>query len=172
MMAKDCNTCKYEKLKLSEKPCRSCNCFEDENNKWAPKEEKDLNKNYVKDFMIDNGLKINVKFPIKTYCENDDVFYFDDDYILRDTNGDFKYELLIDLLTGVAAVQPLPFSPTNLPKQGEQIWFVADTCVIVDNFDKCYFWMLACVASGNAFRTAEEAEEAAPRIRKEQGMTK
>jgi hypothetical protein len=77
------------------------------------------------------------------------------------------------LLTGISEIVPLPpFSPTNLPKQGEQIWFVTATCVIVNNFDSGYFWMLACVASGNSFRTEAEAEENAPRIRKEQGMTK
>jgi len=171
-MSNDCDNCKYEKLKLSEEPCRSCSCCDDENMKWAPKEEKDLNKNYVKDFMIDNGLKINVKFPIKTYCENDDVFYFDDDYILRDTNGDFKYELLIDLLTGVAAVQPQPFSSTNLPKEGEEIWVVTLNDVGNFSFYADSIGCFALVASGNAFHTKAEAEEAAPRIRKEQGMTK
>ncbi len=66
MMAKDCNTCKYEKLKLSEKPCRSCSCCEDENNNWVAKKEKETNKNYVKEFMIANKLKIN---PL----ENDNI---------------------------------------------------------------------------------------------------
>lgn len=171
-MSNDCSVCEYEKTMQTEEPCRSCSCCEDENNNWVAKKKKKINKNYVKDFMIDNGLKINVKFPIKTYCENDDVFYFDDDYILRDTNGDFKYELLIDLLTGVAEIEPLPFSPTNLPKEGKRVWYVAATRIESLSFNLNFAMLYALVASGNAFRTKEEAEEAAPRIRKEQGMTK
>jgi len=173
MMAKDCNTCKYEKTMQTEEPCRSCSCCEDENNNWVAKKEKETNKNYVREFMEDNKLKINVEFPVKSYDEEIYMFHFDDNFNLKDRSENSRISLLFDLLTGITEISPLPpFSPANLPKQGEQIWFVADTCVIADNFDKCYFWMLACVASGNAFRTAEEAEEAAPRIRKEQGMTK
>ena len=65
-MSNDCNTCKYEKLKLSEKPCCSCSCCEDENNNWVAKKEKETNKNYVKEFMDDNKLEIN---PL----ENDNI---------------------------------------------------------------------------------------------------
>jgi len=169
-MSNDCSVCEYEKTMQTEEPCRSCSCCDDENNNWVAKKKKKINKNYVKDFMIDNGLKINVKFSIKTYVE---MFHFDDEYNLKDCENNLRNEfLLFDLLTGVAEIEPLPFSPTNLPKQGEQIWFVAAALVITYNFDSGYFWMLACVASGNAFHTKEEAEENAPRIRKEQGMLK
>lgn len=172
-MSNNCNTCKYEKLKLSEKPCCSCSCCEDENNNWVAKKEKETNKNYVKEFMEANKLKINVEFPVESYDGEIYMLHFDDEFNLKDRRKGSRIALLFDLLTGISEIAALPpFSPTNLPKQGEQIWFVTATCVIVNNFDSGYFWMLACVASGNAFRTEAEAEANAPRIRKEQGMIK
>ena len=172
-MSNDCSVCEYEKTMQTEEPCRSCSCCEDENNNWVAKKEKKVNKNYVREFMDDNKLEINVEFPVKSYDEEIHMFHFDDEFNLKDRSEDSRIALLFDLLTGISKIVPLPsFSSQNLPKQGEQIWFVTATCVIVNNFDSGYFWMLACVASGNAFRTEAEAEANAPRIRKEQGMIK
>jgi len=171
-MSNDCSVCEYEKTMQTEEPCRSCSCCENENNNWSPKKRGEVAKNYVREFMDDNKLEINVEFPVKSYDGDIYMFHFINDFNLVDHNKNFRVESLIDLLTGVSEIAPLPFSSQNLPKQGEQIWFVTATCVIVNNFDSGYFWMYALVASGNAFRTKEEAEANAPRIRKEQGMIK
>ena len=172
-MSNDCSVCEYEKTMQTEEPCRSCSCCEDENNNWSPKKRGEVAKNYVKEFMIANKLKINVEFPVKSYDGEIYMLHFDDEFNLKDRRKGSRIALLFDLLTGISEIAALPpFSPTNLPKQGEQIWFVTATCVIVNNFDSGYFWMYALVASGNAFRTEAEAEANAPRIRKEQGMIK
>ena len=138
-----------------------------------------MNKNYVKEFMDDNKLKIGQEFTIKGLpsCYKSEGYYFDEnyDFFLKNCpklRANQLIERLIDLLNGKLQVEIKPFSPTNLPKQGEQIWFVTATCVIVNNFDSGYFWMYALVTSGNSFRTEAEAEANAPRIRKEQGMIK
>ena len=178
-MNKDCDTCKYGKLQLSENPCSSCSGREDERTNWYPKEEEKVNKNYVKEFMDDNGLKIGQEFSIKGLpsCYKSKGYYFDENYDLFLKNcpklrTNQLIDRLIDLLKGKLQVEFKPFSPQNLPTEGARFWivkrFMCDSYV----FDNSCFWMFSLVASGNAFRTEAEAEENAPRIRKEQGMTK
>ena len=168
-MNKDCSTYKYLDKLDNEKPCCQCGL----NSKWEPKDEKKVNKNYVKEFMDDNGLKIGEEFSIKELpnCVSMGKFYFEKD--LRLYKKGFPPESfpfhLAGLLIGDLQIKPKPFSPTNLPKQNETIWVVTPTKVSHIGFDSVST-IYALVASGNAFRTEEEAEANAPRIRKEQGM--
>jgi len=171
-MSNDCSVCEYEKTMQTEEPCRSCSCCEDENNNWVAKKKKEINKNYVREFMEDNKLEINVEFPVKSYDGDIYMFHFIDDFNLVDHNKNFRVESLIDLLTGISEIAPLPFSPTNLPKEGEEFWIVTQNSVSHFGFHADSIACFALVASGNAFRTKEEAEANAPRIRKEQGMIK
>ena len=171
-MSNDCSVCEYEKTMQTEEPCRSCSCCEDENNKWVPKKKGEVAKNYVKEFMIANKLKINVEFPVKAYDEEIYMFHFDDNFNLKDRSENSRIALLFDLLTGISKIAPLPpFSPTNLPEQGEKYWSV-EIKGTVPNFFVFNAYQFALVASGNAFHSREEAEANAPRIRKEQGMIK
>lgn len=171
MEDKRCYNCTYGDLSMKEYPCSECIKQYDAElknlNFW---EAEKVNKNYIKQFIEDNGLKIEIEFSIETYNENDDIFRFDREYNLRDHNGEFRNELLFELLSGTVKVMPLPFSPTNLPKEGEKVWYVAATGIESLSFNLNFAMLYALVASGNAFRTKEEAELAAPRVRKEQGM--
>ena len=110
------------------------------------------------------GVEIEEEFRIKKYDNRKFKFYKDGLKMKWDRENEWNINntWLMGLYTGEDEIVKLPWKPKN----NEQYWTVEEDSIFYDSWDN-NMMDYSYLKLGNCFRTKEEAEANADRIRKE-----
>lgn len=117
-------------------------------------------KNLMPEVLKLIGLSVDEEFKVKG---SDEIFKVDKEGMLIATSyNSFRCSILPFLLNGTYEIVKLPWKP----KDGESYWTVEEDRILCDSWDNDMM-DYSYLKLGNCYRTKEEAEANADRIRKE-----